>query len=97
VRRFLIPALLLGSGLCGIGSAGRADIVGTAGQDRLRGTTQPDELYGLGGRDRIEGRAASDMIDGGAGRDRSSPAPEPNGSLAVDPATSGTKARLALP
>jgi hypothetical protein len=36
------------------------------------------------------------MIDGGAGRDRSSPAPEPNGSLAVDPATSGTKARLAL-
>ena len=70
MRRFLIPALLLGFGLCGIGSAGGALIVGTAGPDRLRGTLQPDELYGLGGRDRIEGRAASDMIDGGAGRDR---------------------------
>jgi Ca2+-binding RTX toxin-like protein len=69
-RRLLIPALLLGFGLCGIGSAGGALIVGTAGADRLRGTPQPDELHGLGGRDRIEGRAASDLIDGGAGRDR---------------------------
>ena len=70
MRRFLIPALLLGFGLCGIGSTGGALIVGTAGPDRLRGTPQPDELYGLGGRDRIEGRAASDTIDGGAGSDR---------------------------
>jgi hypothetical protein len=69
-RRFLIPALLLGFELCGIGSAGGALIVGTAGADRLRGTPQPDELHGLGGRDRIEGRAASDLVDGGTGRDR---------------------------
>jgi RTX calcium-binding nonapeptide repeat (4 copies) len=69
-RALLIPALLLGIGLCGVGSAGGALIVGTAGADRLTGTLQPDELYGLGGSDRIDGRAASDLIDGGAGRDR---------------------------
>ena len=70
MRRILIPALLLGFGLCGIGSAGGAIIFGTAGADRLNGTLGPDELYGLGGRDRIQGRASSDVIDGGPGRDR---------------------------
>jgi hypothetical protein len=70
MRLILIPALLLGIGLSGVGSAGGAIIVGTAGADRLNGTLGPDELYGLGGRDRIHGRASSDVIDGGSGRDR---------------------------
>jgi hypothetical protein len=78
MRRFLIPALLLGIGLSGIGSAGGAIIRGTSGNDRLNGTIRADELYGLGGNDRLEGRAAADLIDGGAGRDLLSGGPGPD-------------------
>lgn len=43
---------------------------GTAGADRIDGTSLPDVLLGLGGRDRIDGAAGDDILDGGAGADR---------------------------
>lgn len=42
---------------------------GTEGNDRLRGTPQPDILYGLEGHDRISGRAGSDILSGNDGND----------------------------
>ena len=54
-------------------------IVGTAGNDVLRGTRRSnvicgmggrDRLFGGGGRDRLLGGAGRDLLDGGDGRDR---------------------------
>jgi Ca2+-binding RTX toxin-like protein len=47
-----------------------ADIVGTEGNDRLRGTPKADTIAGLGGNDKIKGRGGKDVICGGAGKDR---------------------------
>ena len=47
-----------------------ANIVGTPGNDRLRGTNRADVIVGLGGNDSIVGLGGSDLICGGAGRDR---------------------------
>jgi hypothetical protein len=44
-------------------------IVGTAGNDRMRGTGADELILGLGGNDRIEGRGGADVICGGAGND----------------------------
>ena len=50
---------------------GRAGtIVGTAGNDRLSGTSSPDVIVGLGGSDTILGADGDDIICGGAGNDR---------------------------
>lgn len=71
MRRLLIPALLVASGmLTGIQAAGGAVIQGTEGPDRLNGTPRADRLYGRGGNDLLDGRSANDLIDGGPGRDR---------------------------
>jgi DNA-binding beta-propeller fold protein YncE len=48
----------------------RATVVGTGGQDRLKGTRKQDVIAGLGGRDRISGRRGNDVLCGGPGRDR---------------------------
>ena len=48
----------------------RATIVGTRGNDRLRGTSAADVIAGLGGADRIAGLGRRDTICGGAGNDR---------------------------
>jgi Ca2+-binding RTX toxin-like protein len=50
--------------------AGRtATIVGTEGNDRLRGTNGADVIVGLGGNDKIDGKKGDDFICGGAGDD----------------------------
>lgn len=51
--------------------AGRpVTLVGTEGDDLLRGTPGPDVILGLGGDDRIEGRGGDDVLCGGKGADR---------------------------
>lgn len=47
-----------------------ATIVGTAGNDILRGTPAADVIHGLGGNDTIIGRKGGDTLCGGAGDDR---------------------------
>jgi RTX calcium-binding nonapeptide repeat (4 copies) len=45
-------------------------ILGTAGADRMRGTSQNDVLCGLGGNDAISAKGGRDVIDTGDGADR---------------------------
>jgi Ca2+-binding RTX toxin-like protein len=64
-----------GGGTSGSGAAlscggRRATIVGTPGDDRLRGTRRADVIVGLGGKDRLRGLAGNDVICGGGGADR---------------------------
>ena len=47
-----------------------ATIVGTQGDDIIRGTRGADVIVGLGGNDRIRGGRGADVICGGRGRDR---------------------------
>jgi len=49
---------------------GECTIVGTAGADRMRGTTANDVICGLGGNDSISGRRGRDVIDTAAGDDQ---------------------------
>ena len=44
-------------------------VVGSVGQDVLRGTPGQDVLCGLAGADRIKGRGGGDLVFGGPGRD----------------------------
>ena len=44
-------------------------IVGTVGNDRIRGTKRADVIVGLAGRDIIKGRGRRDRICGNRGRD----------------------------
>jgi len=48
----------------------RATIVGTPGDDRLRGTPQRDVVVARGGDDVVRGLRGNDVICGGPGRDR---------------------------
>lgn len=48
----------------------RATIVGTAGDDVLRGTRGKDVIVGRDGNDRIEGRGGADVVCAGTGNDR---------------------------
>jgi Ca2+-binding RTX toxin-like protein len=48
----------------------RCTIVGTPGNDRIRGSTRNDVICGLGGNDAINGGRGRDIIDGGNGNDR---------------------------
>ncbi|MCA9397982.1 hypothetical protein KC573_04065, partial [candidate division WWE3 bacterium] len=45
-------------------------IIGSAGRDRLEGTTRNDLIIGLDGNDRIRGHGGDDCIVGGDGEDR---------------------------
>ena len=47
----------------------KATIIGTAGNDKLKGTRRADVIVGLGGSDRIDGLAGNDIVCGGAGND----------------------------
>ena len=47
-----------------------ATIVGTSGNDRLKGTKRTDVIAGLAGNDRISGLGANDVICGGSGNDK---------------------------
>jgi uncharacterized repeat protein (TIGR01451 family) len=60
---------LPGGGYTAPGWSGRI-IVGTAGNDRIRGGGQDELILGLGGNDRIEGRGGTDFLCGGEGNDQ---------------------------
>jgi uncharacterized repeat protein (TIGR01451 family) len=47
----------------------RNQVVGTSGNNAIRGTGRPDILCGLGGNDRINGLGKNDILLGGAGSD----------------------------
>jgi Ca2+-binding RTX toxin-like protein len=47
-----------------------ATIVGTAGNDEIRGTNNADVIVALGGNDKVSGRGGADTICGGTGKDR---------------------------
>jgi Ca2+-binding RTX toxin-like protein len=49
-----------------------AEILGTNGNDRLRGTNANDEMFGGFGDDRLIGRKGADLLDGGFGTDTAS-------------------------
>jgi Ca2+-binding RTX toxin-like protein len=73
---FLLSGLLPGVGharktrTCGFYNvAFQATIVGTRGDDVLRGTPDDDRIVGLGGNDIIRGRDGSDTICAGRGND----------------------------
>jgi Ca2+-binding RTX toxin-like protein len=46
-----------------------AALLGTAGDDVLRGGRRSDRIYGLDGNDTLYGKAGKDLLDGGAGND----------------------------
>ncbi len=48
----------------------RATIIGTNGNDKLKGTRRADVIVGLGGNDTISGLGGNDVICGGAGKDK---------------------------
>jgi hypothetical protein len=67
VERSLRPVI----GVEEFGSSPRpCTITGTAGADRLRGTSHDDVICGLGGNDRIDARGGDDTVFGDAGDDR---------------------------
>jgi Ca2+-binding EF-hand superfamily protein len=45
-------------------------IIGTEGNDKLRGGSSDDYILGLGGNDRLRGLQGNDFLSGGAGSDR---------------------------
>ena len=47
-----------------------ATIVGTAGDDRIKGTSHSDVIFAGAGNDTVDGRGGNDIICGGAGRDK---------------------------
>jgi hypothetical protein len=47
----------------------RCTVVGTPGNDKLRGTARSDVICGLGGNDTLTGRGGNDVLDGGRGND----------------------------
>ena len=48
----------------------KSAIVGTEGNDKLKGSQGNDHIIGLGGNDRLRGHQGDDFLSGGAGRDR---------------------------
>jgi Ca2+-binding RTX toxin-like protein len=46
------------------------DIVGTPGNDLLKGTTSADQIFGLAGCDTLCGLGGNDLLVGGAGKDK---------------------------
>jgi acid phosphatase type 7 len=72
----VLAAMLLSSGPSSAAATAKprcfgraATIVGTPGNDRLRGTEHPDVIAGLGGNDTIVGLGGNDRVCGGAGND----------------------------
>ncbi len=64
------PASTVGAAAAAPTCKGRAvTILGTDGNDHLRGTDKKDVILALGGDDRVDGRGGKDVICGGAGRD----------------------------
>jgi Ca2+-binding RTX toxin-like protein len=66
MRLILVAALALSALAAG---AFAKDITGTAGDDLLSGTPEPDRIMVLEGHDDVQGRGGDDIIDGGPGDD----------------------------
>jgi Ca2+-binding RTX toxin-like protein len=66
MRLSLIAALALGALTT---AAVARDITGTAGDDLISGTPEPDRIMALEGHDDVQGRGGDDVIDGGPGDD----------------------------
>ena len=64
--RALLTVLVIG---VAASAASAATVVGTRGDDRLRGTPQSDSILGRDGSDRLFGLAGTDFLSGGADRD----------------------------
>ena len=62
----LLPAALLALAAPAVAST---HVVGTAGDERLFGTSSRDWIQAHGGDDRVAGLAGSDLLDGGDGKD----------------------------
>lgn len=65
-----IGAVLTALALVVASAAWAATFRGTAGNDRLVGTSKADRMDGYRGKDRLSGRGGGDTIRGGRGRDR---------------------------
>lgn len=52
------------------GQRAKCTVVGTAGNDVLKGTSKADVICGLAGNDRLNGRGGNDVLVGGDGKDR---------------------------
>ncbi|RMH49038.1 MAG: hypothetical protein D6686_09035 [Alphaproteobacteria bacterium] len=50
--------------------AATVTITGSAGDDRIEGSSESEHILGLEGDDRLRGRGGNDTVDGGAGDDR---------------------------
>ncbi|MBL0408012.1 hypothetical protein JKG68_29370 [Microvirga aerilata] len=46
-----------------------AVLLGTSGNNVLRGGTRPDQIYGFGGADTLYGNESNDFLSGGSGND----------------------------
>lgn len=62
--------MLVSAPVTSSGGHAMADLVGTAGNDRVDGTETEDRLRGLSGSDRIGAAAGNDTVSGGEGADR---------------------------
>ncbi len=56
--------------VCGKSADSFNVIIGTAGNDKIKGTNAADLIFGLGGNDSIKGKRGDDCIFGGDGKDR---------------------------
>lgn len=68
MRSMLFATSWLALALCASGALAR-DIVGTSGDDLLRGTSEADHMTGLSGHDDLMGFGGDDLIQGGDGFD----------------------------
>jgi Ca2+-binding RTX toxin-like protein len=70
IRRAVVAvalALLMVTALAGVAWA--ATLIGNAGDNNLRGTSEKDVIYGMAGGDAIDGRGKADELHGGSGND----------------------------
>ena len=65
----MVLAMAAGAALAGDKNPGPDIVIGTAGDDVLRGGNGPDLIRGLGGNDSIWGNKAPDVLRGGPGND----------------------------
>lgn len=54
---------------CALAMSSEATVMGTPGNDKIRGTSKSDVIYGVGGNDTIYGLGGADLICAGPGND----------------------------
>ena len=68
-RGHLVLSLACAVLAIGATTVGATNVVGTAGNDKLRGSGGVDKLNGLAGNDKLYGLAGNDVLTGGPGND----------------------------